>query len=188
MHRIDVEALVVMLMCAVILTLFYGASQPIIDVFPSAKEPDGVWHARIARAHQRYRDEWRGPLLTPVQRERRQLMVELRVYTREMQLLQNKPLLTATERAALRTYASNFAVALCLTTNSAALSAHLTATGRDKPESWWPWLIECFVVYVVLLGGFASLFMFYSIRFVRRLLGYQSKTDLHAANKDGRCP
>jgi hypothetical protein len=41
-HRVDAEALVVMLVSAVMLMLFYGASQPMVDVFPSAKEPDGV--------------------------------------------------------------------------------------------------------------------------------------------------
>lgn len=188
MHRIDVNALVLMFVYGLFFVLFYLASQPLVDVFPSAKEPDGVWHARIARAYRRACDNKCGPLLTPQQRERRQLIVELRVYTREMQLLQNKPLLTAAECADMDLYASNFAIALCLTTNSAALSAHLTATGRDKPEAWWPWLLECFVVYVVLLGGFAALFMYFSIRFVRRLLGYQSKADMPAANKDGRCP
>jgi hypothetical protein len=138
LHRIDVEALVVMLVCAVMLMLF---------------------------------------------------MTELRVYTHDMQLLQSKPLLTATESAAMDTYASNFAVALCLTTNSAALSAYLTATGCDITEAWWPWRLGNFVVCVVLLGDFAALFIIFSIRFVRRLLGYQSKRNQKSggACRDQRC-
>ncbi len=158
-----------MTVCAILLSLGYSTSEPLINVLPHPREPEWRWRARVARAYQHSRDEWRGPLLSPRESERRLLSAELRAYAHVLDTLQHTQNCTTVDRTDIADCFSNYAAVLHLTTNEAALSAYLVATGHDKPLPWRPWL--CFVLLITVPFGLAAgAFLFCAVRFVRRLI------------------
>jgi len=141
------------------------------DKYPKWNIPKGVWHAKIARAHQKERNSWYGPLLSPIKREQKILQAEITVYKRYINNLHSKTNFSNLDRADLIIYKSNLCVATELITNTNTLKTYLKTNNRDQRESWWSWILSM-LAFILIVGGVIGSFIFYLFRFIRGLIGY----------------
>jgi len=170
-RKFDSEALVVIIVSGILISLGSTTSHPLINI-PKWNKPKGVWIAKIARAHKTNHDMWYGPLLSPIKRELRLLEVEITVYKRYINNLHSKTNISSLECADLIIYKSNLCVATELITNTSALKTYLKTNNRDQRESWHPWLLRI-LLFTLIAGVIIGAFIFYLLRFIRGLIGYK---------------
>ena len=170
-RKFDVEALVVIIVCGILISLGSTISHPEMHI-PKWNKPKGVWIAKIARAYKTNHDMWYGPLLSPVKREQRLLEVEITVYKRYINNLHSKTNISSLECADLNVYKSNLCVATELITNTSALQTYLKTNNRDHRESWWSWLSRI-LLFTLIAGVIIGSFIFFLFRFIRGLIGYK---------------
>ena len=169
-RKFDLEALVVIIVCGILISLGISGLRPLINI--PIRKPIGLWFAQTARANQKERNLWYGPLLSPIKREQRLLQVEINVYKYMINNLQSKTNISSLDYADLIIYKSNLCVATELITNTSALQTYLKTNNLDKRESWRPWLLRI-LLFTLLSGGIIGAFIFYFIRFILGLIGYK---------------
>ncbi len=169
-RKFDVIALFIIIVCGFFILIGITSFHPLINI--PIRKPIGLWYAKIARANQRERNSWYGPLLSPVKREQRLLQVEITVYKRYINNLHSKTNISSLEFTNLNVYKSNLFVATGLITNTSALKTYLKANNRDQRESWRPWLLRI-LLFTLIAGGIIGAFIFSLFCFIRRLIGYK---------------
>ena len=170
-RKFDVIALFIIIVCGFFILIGITSFHPLINI--PIRKPIGLWYAKTARAQQKDRNSWYGPLLSPVKREQKLLQAEINVYEHMINNLHSKTNFNNFDGADLIVYKSNLCVATELITNTSALKIYLKANSLDKRESWRPWILRI-LLFTLIAGGIIGAFIFYFIRFIRGLIGYKT--------------